>query len=101
MRYSTQEVHSPTPDVTGDWEDRAQCRGGDGEIFFTPGASQEFRAKAVCRSCPVRFECLAYALKHRVEHGVWGGLTDRERRKILNRTHPLAWDPETAMRVVS
>jgi len=105
MQNSQQEVYGPTPmgllDITGDWEDRAQCRAGDAELFFTPGAAQEFRAKAVCRSCTVRWECLAYALKHRVEHGVWGGLTDRERRRVLNRTHPLSWDPETAMRAVS
>ena len=88
-------------DTGGSWEEFANCRGGDGEIFFTPGATHEVRAKAVCRSCAVRWECLAYALKHHVEHGVWGGLTDRERRRILNRTHPLSWDPETAMRVVS
>jgi WhiB family transcriptional regulator, redox-sensing transcriptional regulator len=88
-------------DLTGDWENLARCRGSDGELFFTPGAAQEFRAKAICRSCPVRWECLAYALRNRVEHGVWGGLTDRERRRVLNRARPSYWDPETAMRVVS
>lgn len=88
-------------DVAGSWEALAQCRGADAELFFAPGALQEHRAKAVCRSCPVLWECLAYALRNRVEHGVWGGLTERERRRILNRTHPPLWDPETAMRVVS
>jgi WhiB family transcriptional regulator, redox-sensing transcriptional regulator len=101
MWSSAQAVRQATPDADEAWESRAQCRGGDGEIFFTPGAAQEFRAKAVCRSCPVRWECLAYALKNRVEHGVWGGLTDRERRRVLNRAHPLSWDPETAARAVS
>ena len=102
---SSVPVHPPTPAGTSDdmyaWEDRAQCRSGDGEIFFTPGVAHEFRAKAVCRSCPVRFDCLAYALKHRVEHGIWGGLTERERRRVLNRMRPEAWDPDTAMRAVS
>jgi WhiB family redox-sensing transcriptional regulator len=84
----------------GDWEDSAACRGGDADVFFASGGTQEYRAKAVCRACPVRFECLAYALKHRVEHGVWGGLTDRERRKVLNRTNAAAWDRDTAMRAV-
>lgn len=88
-------------DVSGDWEDRAQCRGADADIFFAPGGTQEYRAKAVCRTCPVRWECLAYALKNRVEHGVWGGLTDRERRRLMNRQRPSRWDPETAMRAVS
>lgn len=88
-------------DVTGEWEDRALCRTVDADIFFAPGATQEYRAKVVCKTCPVRWECLAYALRHRVEHGVWGGLTDRERRKVLNRTRSTAWDSEAAMRVVS
>lgn len=88
-------------DITGDWEDSAACRGAEPDVFFAPGGTQEHRAKVVCRSCPVRWECLAYALRHRVEHGVWGGLTDRERRKLLNRARSHAWDPETAMRAVS
>jgi WhiB family redox-sensing transcriptional regulator len=41
----------------------------------------------VCRSCPVRFECLADALDNRIEFGVWGGMTERERRALLRR-HP-------------
>jgi WhiB family redox-sensing transcriptional regulator len=85
----------------GGWEDDAACKGAQADIFFAPGATQEHRAKVVCRACPVRWECLAYALKHRVEHGVWGGLTDRERRKILNRTNASAWDRDAAMRAVS
>ena len=88
-------------DFTADWEDKALCRTADADIFFAPGGTQEHRAKAVCRSCPVRFDCLAYALKHRVEHGVWGGLTDRERRRVLNRASAERWDPAAAMRVVS
>jgi WhiB family transcriptional regulator, redox-sensing transcriptional regulator len=86
-------------DVTGEWEARAACRTGDSDIFFAPGATQEYRAKVVCKTCPVRGECLAYALRHKVEHGVWGGLTDRERRKVLNRARATAWDTAAAMRV--
>jgi WhiB family transcriptional regulator, redox-sensing transcriptional regulator len=88
-------------DVMGDWEDLAACRAADADLFFAPGGTQEYRAKAVCRACPVRFECLAYALRHRVEHGVWGGLTDRERRKVLNRSHLASWDRDAAARAVS
>ena len=88
-------------DLTADWEDSALCRTVEADIFFAPGGTQEHRAKAVCRSCPVRWDCLAYALAHKVEHGVWGGLTDRERRRILNRTRSRDWDPQRAMRVVS
>lgn len=87
-------------DIESNWESRATCRNTDSDIFFAPGGIQEHRAKAVCRSCPVRWECLAYALRNRVEHGVWGGLTDRERRKLLNRSASAVWNPEAAMRAV-
>ena len=50
------------------------------------GARQR-EARDLCRSCPVRTECLAHALDHRVEFGVWGGMTERERRALLRR-HP-------------
>ena len=88
-------------DVTGVWQDRALCRKVDGDMFFGSGSAVEHEAKDVCKSCPVRWECLAYALRHRVEHGVWGGLTDRERRRVLNRTHASSWDPVAAMRVAA
>lgn len=83
------------------WESRAACLGGDGDVFFGHGAIEERRAKLLCRGCPVRWECLAYALRNRVDHGVWGGLTDRERRKLLNRNGASEWNPDAAMRAVS
>jgi WhiB family redox-sensing transcriptional regulator len=52
--------------------------------LFLSGAEQH-RAMSVCRGCPVRTECLADALDNRVEFGVWGGLTERERRSLLRR----------------
>lgn len=68
----------------GEWSERAVCRTADPDELFVEGAAQN-RAKAVCMSCPVRTECLAYALDRRIEHGVWGGMTDRERRSLLRR----------------
>ncbi|MFG2987578.1 WhiB family transcriptional regulator [Streptomyces sp. NPDC048258] len=73
--------------VAGDddeWGVRAVCRTADPEELFVEGAAQN-RAKAVCSGCPVRTECLAHALDQRIEHGVWGGMTDRERRALLRR----------------
>lgn len=67
-----------------EWQARAKCRTADPEELFVEGAAQN-RAKAVCTGCPVRTECLAYALDNRVEHGVWGGMTERERRGLLRR----------------
>lgn len=67
-----------------DWTTRAACRATDPDELFVQGAAQN-RAKAVCSGCPVRTECLADALDNRVEFGVWGGMTERERRALLRR----------------
>src|SRR5690348_12472830 len=69
---------------TNDWTARAACRDSDPDALFVQGAAQN-RAKAVCFGCPVRAECLAAALDNGVEFGVWGGLTERERRALLRR----------------
>ncbi|WP_424217259.1 WhiB family transcriptional regulator (plasmid) [Streptomyces sp. BI20] len=67
-----------------EWIVSAACRGLDPDILFVDGAAQH-QAKAVCAGCPVRTECLAHALDRRIEHGVWGGMTERERRALLRR----------------
>src|SRR5256885_3625887 len=69
-----------------DWPSVAACRNGDPDALFVQGAEQNV-AKRICRSCPVRYECLADALDNRIEFGVWGGMTERERRALLRR-HP-------------
>ena len=66
------------------WATQGACRGSDPDALFVQGAAQN-RAKAICFSCPVRTECLADALDHRIEFGVWGGMTERERRALLRR----------------
>lgn len=67
-----------------DWSARASCRTTDPDALFVQGAAQN-RAKALCLGCVVRTECLADALDHQVEFGVWGGMTERERRALLRR----------------
>ena len=67
-----------------DWAVQAACRTTDPDTLFVQGAAQN-RAKAICVGCVVRPECLADALDNRVEFGVWGGLTERERRALLRR----------------
>jgi WhiB family redox-sensing transcriptional regulator len=67
-----------------DWTNRSACRTNDPDDLFVQGAAQN-RAKQVCLGCPVRAECLADALDNRVEFGVWGGMTERERRALLRR----------------
>ncbi|MFJ8141130.1 WhiB family transcriptional regulator [Streptomyces sp. NPDC096013] len=67
-----------------DWGERGLCKSADPDELFVVGAAQT-RAKAVCTGCPVRTECLAYALDERIEHGIWGGMTERDRRALLRR----------------
>lgn len=73
------------------WRESAQCITADPDALFVRGALQH-EAKRLCRSCPVRTECLAEALDQRIEFGVWGGMTERERRALLRRrTHVVSW----------
>lgn len=69
---------------THEWAALGACRKTDPDTLFVQGAAQN-RAKAVCFGCPVRTECLADALDNRTEFGVWGGMTERERRALLKR----------------
>ncbi|MFC4565134.1 WhiB family transcriptional regulator [Nocardiopsis mangrovi] len=69
---------------TSEMTEHALCRGVDPDALFVQGAAQN-RAKMICRGCPVRTECLAEALDERIEFGVWGGMTERERRALLRR----------------
>lgn len=73
-----------------EWWHSAACRDEDPELFFPvsnmgPGAQQTARAKAVCARCPVRAECLSYALENGLDHGIFGGLTEHERRDLVRR----------------
>jgi WhiB family redox-sensing transcriptional regulator len=67
-----------------EWTARAICALGDPDRLFVTGAAQREAAK-LCRGCPVQMECLADALDNQVEFGVWGGLTERQRRALLKR----------------
>ena len=65
------------------WMTWAYCRGADPEVFFPhDGVGVEVAAR-ICVGCPVREPCLEYALAHRIEDGVWGGLSERARRRLL------------------
>lgn len=68
------------------WATRGACVTMDPDGFFVQGADQQ-AVKATCLACPVQAECLADALDNRIDFGVWGGLTERERRRLLRR-HP-------------
>ncbi|OBF74783.1 transcriptional regulator [Mycobacterium sp. 852002-51613_SCH5001154] len=66
------------------WVSKALCRTGDPDELFVRGAAQR-RAATICRHCPVVLECGADALQNRVEWGVWGGMTERQRRALLRQ----------------
>ncbi len=77
------------PELELAWMAEAKCRGVDPSEFFPSDGTGVDRAQRVCTGCSVRQECLEYALEHRIEHGVWGGTSERERRRILRARRQL------------
>jgi WhiB family redox-sensing transcriptional regulator len=90
-----------TPRAT-DWRDEAACRGEDPDQFFasevTPSGQAAIRhAKVICWRCPVMQECGQWAFRNREPFGVYGGVSEKERRRILRRRGVrLAEDPDAA-----
>ncbi|WP_324291074.1 WhiB family transcriptional regulator [Mycobacterium sp. Aquia_213] len=73
----------PEPELTPDqWQDRALCAQTDPEAFFPEKGGSTREAKKICLGCEVRHECLEYALAHDERFGIWGGLSERERRRL-------------------
>ncbi|QGU06915.1 Transcriptional regulator WhiB4 [Corynebacterium occultum] len=67
-----------------EWIAQARCRQNDPDALFVQGAEQR-RAATLCQPCPVRTQCLVTSLDNREEFGVWGGLTERQRRALLRK----------------
>jgi WhiB family transcriptional regulator, redox-sensing transcriptional regulator len=67
------------------WRQRSACRGLDPEIFYPATDEEADEAKSICAICPVRQMCLEHALMAREREGVWGGLTERERRRVVRQ----------------
>ena len=65
-----------------DWQSRANCMGVDPDLFFPERGASTREAKEVCRGCVVREDCLEYALANGEKFGIWGGLSERERRRL-------------------
>jgi len=78
----------PMPDnsIELSWQERALCAQTDPEAFFPEKGGSTREAKRVCLSCDVRSECLEYALAHDERFGIWGGLSERERRRLKRRS---------------
>ncbi|HLN06841.1 MAG TPA: WhiB family transcriptional regulator [Acidimicrobiales bacterium] len=71
--------------MNANWRQRAACRGVDPGIFYPVSDDDSEAAKGICATCTVRTSCLEYALAEREREGVWGGLTERERRRIIRQ----------------
>lgn len=91
MSFGSSATPPPLPPAAGPWQDRAACIGHDPELWFADTAAQPgpqpdhyrltvVNAKAICRRCEVRDECLAFCLETGQTHGIWGGRTERDRR---------------------
>jgi WhiB family redox-sensing transcriptional regulator len=76
--------------MNASWRNRAACRGIDPDIFFPVTDEDAEPAKAICDVCPVREACLEFALAAREREGVWGGATERERRRIVRQRRKTA-----------
>lgn len=71
--------------VEQDWQEQALCAQTDPEAFFPEKGGSTREAKRICRACGVRDECLEFALRNDERFGIWGGLSERERRRLKKR----------------
>lgn len=66
------------------WAEHAACAGQPADLWFPDRGEKPIVAQAICATCPVTDECLAYALRWRIPHGIWGGTTSRQRRRLAD-----------------
>jgi WhiB family redox-sensing transcriptional regulator len=64
------------------WQDHANCKGANADLFFPERGASTRTAKAICRECQVRPECLEFAITTGEKFGIWGGMSERERRRV-------------------
>ena len=76
-----------------EWTAEGRCRGMDPQVFFPSDGIGVQAATAICRDCPVREPCLEYALVNRIQHGVFGGESERSRERILRQRRKRASAP--------
>jgi len=68
-----------------EWMRQGNCREEPPSVFFPSDGAGVDLARRLCETCPVKEPCLEYALRNRIDHGVWGGTSERERRRILRQ----------------
>ena len=76
------------PDRQPSWHDDALCAQIDPELWFPEKGGSTRQAKELCKGCPVQFQCLQYALDHGERYGIWGGVSERDRRKLIDQRTP-------------
>lgn len=87
---NTEVLQSPTQP----WFMQGLCRDRDPDELFVEGLREQKKARTLCFECPVRVECLAEALDNRINWGIWGGMTEWERRALLRRNPQIdSWYP--------
>ena len=69
------------------WQDFANCSGADQDLFFPERGASTRKAKAICNACQVKADCLEFAIQQSEKFGIWGGLSERERRRIRKERH--------------
>jgi len=79
------DLTTPPDHSEQQWMLRAHCRSLAASAFFPSDGVGVDKARQVCSQCEVQPECLEYALTYRIDHGVWGGASERERRRILRK----------------
>ena len=92
MRLQTSDTAGTRNGLLGErpgWQTRANCMGVDPDLFFPERGQSTREAKEVCKGCVVREDCLEYALANGEKFGIWGGMSERERRR-LRRARALA-----------
>jgi WhiB family redox-sensing transcriptional regulator len=72
------------------WRQRGACRGLDPDVFYPASEDDAGEAKSICATCNVREPCLEYALANRESDGIWGGATEKERRRMLRQRRKTA-----------
>ncbi|MEO6714868.1 MAG: WhiB family transcriptional regulator [Mycobacteriales bacterium] len=85
--FSISDLTETEPDLPEElsWQESALCAQTDPEAFFPEKGGSTREAKRICVGCDVRAECLEYALANDERFGIWGGLSERERRRIKRR----------------
>jgi WhiB family redox-sensing transcriptional regulator len=86
------QANRPRLELSTAWQPLGSCRAVDSEVFFPPSTfeskqdrvERESRAKAICDGCQVRVECLEWSIATQEPYGVWGGLTESERRRLIS-----------------